>query len=118
MPGSLLGVGLRKEMTVTITCDHRHISGADAAMFLKARGLLTRRPPLQFVLDTQRLSRFAAGPCRHHSVARGPGELILLKGDDTRERAHPRRLRMHPVPRRLCLVHIPLLASIALLACA
>ena len=27
--------GVRKAMTVTITCDHRHIYGADAAEFLK-----------------------------------------------------------------------------------
>jgi pyruvate dehydrogenase E2 component (dihydrolipoamide acetyltransferase) len=27
--------GVRKSMTVTITCDHRHIYGADAAQFLK-----------------------------------------------------------------------------------
>jgi pyruvate dehydrogenase E2 component (dihydrolipoamide acetyltransferase) len=27
--------GVRKSMTVTITCDHRHIYGADAAEFLK-----------------------------------------------------------------------------------
>jgi len=35
MPGSLLGVGIEKQMTVTVTCDHRIISGADAAVFLK-----------------------------------------------------------------------------------
>ena len=35
MPGAALGVGLQKQMTVTITCDHRIISGADAAAFLK-----------------------------------------------------------------------------------
>ena len=34
MAGAALGVGLRKEMTVTVTCDHRIISGADAATFL------------------------------------------------------------------------------------
>jgi pyruvate dehydrogenase E2 component (dihydrolipoamide acetyltransferase) len=27
--------GVQKSMTVTITCDHRHIYGADAAEFLK-----------------------------------------------------------------------------------
>ena len=27
--------GVKKSMTVTITCDHRHIYGADAANFLK-----------------------------------------------------------------------------------
>lgn len=27
--------GVQKTMTVTVTCDHRHIYGADAAMFLK-----------------------------------------------------------------------------------
>lgn len=27
--------GVQKQMTVTITCDHRHIYGADAAMYLK-----------------------------------------------------------------------------------
>ena len=31
---AVLGVGVVKQMTVTITCDHRHISGADAAKFL------------------------------------------------------------------------------------
>ena len=44
MPGSLLGVGMRKEMTVTITCDHRHISGADAAMFLKDLAAVIESP--------------------------------------------------------------------------
>jgi len=34
MAGAALGVGLRKEMVVTVTCDHRIISGADAATFL------------------------------------------------------------------------------------
>ena len=34
MDNALLGVGVVKQMTVTITCDHRHISGADAAKFL------------------------------------------------------------------------------------
>ena len=29
------GVGIEKQMTVTVTCDHRIISGADAAVFLK-----------------------------------------------------------------------------------
>ena len=28
-------IGLVKQMTVTLTCDHRHIYGADAAKFLK-----------------------------------------------------------------------------------
>ena len=28
-------LGVQKVMTVTITCDHRHIYGADAAEFLK-----------------------------------------------------------------------------------
>jgi len=28
-------MGMAKQMTVTITCDHRHIYGADAALFLK-----------------------------------------------------------------------------------
>ena len=32
--------GVEKQMTVTITCDHRHIYGADAAEFL--RDLVTR----------------------------------------------------------------------------
>ena len=31
-------LGLVKKMTVTITCDHRHIYGADAAEFLKDLG--------------------------------------------------------------------------------
>ena len=35
MPGAALGVGLQKQMTVTITCDHRIIGGAEAATFLK-----------------------------------------------------------------------------------
>ena len=34
MAGALMGVGVEKQMTVTITCDHRIISGADAALFL------------------------------------------------------------------------------------
>merc|ERR1712167_59286 len=34
MPGALMGVGVVKQMMVTITCDHRIISGADAAVFL------------------------------------------------------------------------------------
>jgi pyruvate dehydrogenase E2 component (dihydrolipoamide acetyltransferase) len=32
--------GVEKQMTVTITCDHRHIYGADAALFLKDLGQL------------------------------------------------------------------------------
>ena len=28
-------IGMAKQMTVTLTCDHRHIYGADAAKFLK-----------------------------------------------------------------------------------
>ena len=28
-------IGMTKQMTVTLTCDHRHIYGADAAKFLK-----------------------------------------------------------------------------------
>ena len=28
-------IGMVKQMTVTLTCDHRHIYGADAAKFLK-----------------------------------------------------------------------------------
>ena len=28
-------MGMVKQMTVTLTCDHRHIYGADAAKFLK-----------------------------------------------------------------------------------
>ena len=32
--------GVEKQMTVTITCDHRHIYGADAALFLKDLGHL------------------------------------------------------------------------------
>ena len=31
----VLGMGVVKQMTVTITCDHRIISGSDAAIFLK-----------------------------------------------------------------------------------
>ena len=27
-------MGMAKQMTVTLTCDHRHIYGADAAKFL------------------------------------------------------------------------------------
>lgn len=34
MPQATLGLGVKKQMTVTITCDHRIISGADAARFL------------------------------------------------------------------------------------
>ncbi len=33
-------MGVMKEMTVTITCDHRHIYGADAALFLQSLGEL------------------------------------------------------------------------------
>ena len=29
------GFGIKKSMIVTLTCDHRHIYGADAASFLK-----------------------------------------------------------------------------------
>ena len=32
--------GVQKQMTVTITCDHRHIYGADAAEFLRDLGKL------------------------------------------------------------------------------
>lgn len=35
MPKALTGMGIEKRMTVTLTCDHRIISGADAALFLK-----------------------------------------------------------------------------------
>lgn len=34
MPQAALGMGIKKQMTVTITCDHRVMSGADAAAFL------------------------------------------------------------------------------------
>ena len=46
MKGAVMGVGVRKEMTVTITCDHRHISGADAAMFLKDLANVIENPVL------------------------------------------------------------------------
>jgi pyruvate dehydrogenase E2 component (dihydrolipoamide acetyltransferase) len=32
---AVLGMKFIKKMTVTLTCDHRHIYGSDAAMFLK-----------------------------------------------------------------------------------
>ena len=35
IPNALTGLGIEKRMTVTLTCDHRIISGADAATFLK-----------------------------------------------------------------------------------
>ncbi|KAJ8602818.1 hypothetical protein CTAYLR_002601 [Chrysophaeum taylorii] len=34
VPNAVLGVGIVKQMTVTLTCDHRIIGGADAAAFL------------------------------------------------------------------------------------
>ena len=33
---AVLGLKTQKQMTVTLTCDHRNIYGADAALFLKA----------------------------------------------------------------------------------
>ncbi len=40
VPNADGGTKVVKEMTVTITCDHRHIYGADAALFLKSLGEL------------------------------------------------------------------------------
>ena len=39
------GVGVKKAMTVTVTCDHRHIYGADAAEFLKDLADLIENEP-------------------------------------------------------------------------
>ncbi|CAN0303857.1 unnamed protein product [Ectocarpus sp. 12 AP-2014] len=39
-----------KEMTVTITCDHRHIYGADAALFLGGLADLMENNPLQLLV--------------------------------------------------------------------
>ena len=38
-------IGVVKEMSVTITCDHRHIYGADAALFLKDLAELIEQNP-------------------------------------------------------------------------
>jgi len=35
IPTALTGMGVERQMTVTLTCDHRIINGADAALFLK-----------------------------------------------------------------------------------
>ncbi|CAM9923557.1 unnamed protein product, partial [Hapterophycus canaliculatus] len=43
-------IGTVKEMTVTITCDHRHIYGADAAMFLGGLADLMENNPLQLLV--------------------------------------------------------------------
>eukprot|EP00903_Cladosiphon_okamuranus_P005907 g5841.t1 len=42
--------GVVKEMTVTITCDHRHIYGADAALFLAGLADLMENNPLQLLV--------------------------------------------------------------------
>ena len=34
IPNSLTGMGVSRKMMVTLTCDHRIMSGADAALFL------------------------------------------------------------------------------------
>ena len=38
-------MGMAKVMTVTITCDHRHIYGADAAKFLKDLARIIEEEP-------------------------------------------------------------------------
>ncbi|CAN0123803.1 unnamed protein product [Discosporangium mesarthrocarpum] len=43
-------IGVEKEMTVTITCDHRHIYGADAAEFLRGLADLLENNPAQLLL--------------------------------------------------------------------
>ncbi|CAM9337782.1 unnamed protein product [Choristocarpus tenellus] len=43
-------IGVVKEMTVTITCDHRHIYGADAAEFLRGLADLLENNPAQLLL--------------------------------------------------------------------
>jgi pyruvate dehydrogenase E2 component (dihydrolipoamide acetyltransferase) len=43
LPNGFLGV--QKQMTVTITCDHRHIYGAHAAEFLKDLAALIENEP-------------------------------------------------------------------------
>jgi pyruvate dehydrogenase E2 component (dihydrolipoamide acetyltransferase) len=39
-----------KEMEVTITCDHRHIYGADAALFLKTLAEIMETQTLDIVM--------------------------------------------------------------------
>ena len=39
-----------KQMELTITCDHRHIYGADAAMFMKTLAGIIEVTPLDIVL--------------------------------------------------------------------
>jgi len=43
-------IGLVKQMTVTLTCDHRHIYGADAAKFLKDLAQIIEEEPMSLVM--------------------------------------------------------------------
>jgi len=44
LDNAVMGMGIVKQMTVTITCDHRIISGADAAKFLNDLKLVIENP--------------------------------------------------------------------------
>ncbi|CEL96769.1 unnamed protein product [Vitrella brassicaformis CCMP3155] len=43
-------IGVQKEMTVTLTCDHRHIYGADAAAFLQDLAHLMENDPQRLLM--------------------------------------------------------------------
>jgi len=43
-------IGLVKQMTVTLTCDHRHIYGADAAKFLKDLAQIIEEETMSLVM--------------------------------------------------------------------
>merc|ERR1711937_862132 len=61
-------IGMVKQMTVTLTCDHRHIYGADAAKFLVDLADLIEN-------DTMKLLMWAWERARHRPLTPLPSAL-------------------------------------------